>query len=186
MKLLFLFLFFPVVVFAQTNIITQEKIPETNDDLVLINEVDPGLYSGFKITRGPKTIFTFNKSIIEIQAGTDSLDPLLKTVVSDGRRFIILKVCGRPSAGWYLCIEQIKNGYKLLGETPPCTGEIFEDIDSDGVIEIGLTHPLHEGGQSKEEYNNHLLKYVKVVELNDNFPVDEKMTDLHVTPMLIK
>ena len=62
----------------------------------------------------------------------------------------------------------------------------FGDIDSDGVVEIGLTNPLHEGGWDKEYLNNHYLNNVKVIELRENFPVDEKLTELYVSKMLIK
>jgi hypothetical protein len=172
-----------VMSFGQDNsVIIQAPIPGTKDVLILINEVDPDLYSGFKITRGKETVFSFNRNTIEIEAD----NPLLQKANSNGSNFIILKVCGRPSAGWYLYIEQIGSEYEILGETPPCTDEIFGDIDSDGVVEIGLTNPLHEGGWDKEYLNNHYLNNVKVIELRENFTVDEKLTELYVSKMLVK
>lgn len=45
---------------------------------------------------------------------------------------------------------------------------------------------MHEGGWDKEYLNNHYLNNVKVIELRENFPVDEKLTELYVSKMLIK
>jgi len=178
-----IFLLFAAIVFAQDySVVTQATIPGTKDVLMLINEVDPGLYSGFKIIRDEKAVFTFNQGVIEIEA----FSPLLHKVISDGRKFIILNVCGRPTVGWYLCLEQVGAEYRLFGETPKCTTEIFGDIDSDGIFEIGLTNPLHESLENKEAENRHYLENVKVIELKDNFPVDEKLTDLYVSKMLMK
>ena len=139
-----LFLLIPSLLFAQSFCeISGASIFGTEDSVIMINEVDPGLYSGLIIRRGTDTVFTYSDDIIEIEAYA----PLFKVVESAGKKYLVFRTCGRPSEGGYLVFGFLKNGYKLTGEIPRCTIDIFGDIDMDGINEIGPTNHLPEADQ---------------------------------------
>ena len=95
----FIIILFTAIVFAQSNSLsTQSSIPGTKDKLILVNEVYPDIYDGFKIIRDKETIFIFHKDTFLFEA----VGTILHKVISAGRTFIVLPVYNSPHYGWYL------------------------------------------------------------------------------------
>jgi hypothetical protein len=144
------------------------------DSIVLIGGTSP-FFEGVEFFRNQKSILRYTTDDLQIYSTDDNGNDsnwFTEHKDKNGSLYII-RVFNGPAPDRFLIVRSTSSDIRTLGITEPNSAEIFGDIDFDGIFEIGGFSQYCQGGDKNCNPSN----YYSIIELEQGFNVDRKLTD---------
>ena len=134
------------------------------------------LYGKIEFFINQKLIYTYENEYLEIQAYQDNVCSSFEILENEiFSTFYIFRSNNRPEPNNFIVFKKVGKSIEKVGETETLTGEIYGDIDLDGIFEIGGFNRHCEPGVKETENPNHPLfcsDFLRVYEITNTIERD--------------